>query len=211
MKKRGLLFVISGPSGCGKGTVVQLLEKKHDFAVSVSATTRAPREGEIDGVHYHFISTDEFEKAIAAGDMLEYTFYSGSKKYYGTPKARVGEYLDDGRDVILEIEVDGAMQVKKRMPEAILIFMIPPDMKTLRARLTGRGTEKADVIDARMARAYEELKLADGYDYVITNRENATEETAEKLLRIAEAEAMRASRNTDIINRLISEQGKDRN
>lgn len=209
--KRGLLFVISGPSGCGKGTVVKLLEQKHDFAVSVSATTRAPREGEINGVHYHFVSAEEFEKAIAAGEMLEYTFYSGSKKYYGTPRAHVHEYLESGRDVILEIEVDGAMQIKKRMPEAILVFIIPPDMKTLRARLTGRGTESADMIDARIARAYEELKLADRYDYVIINRENATEETAQKLLCIAEAEAMRASRNTELINRLISEQGKDRN
>ncbi len=209
--KRGLLFVISGPSGCGKGTVVKLLEQKHDFAVSVSATTRAPREGEINGVHYHFVSAEEFEKAIAAGEMLEYTVYSGSKKYYGTPKAHVHEYLESGRDVILEIEVDGAMQIKKRMPEAILVFIIPPDMKTLRARLTGRGTESADMIDARIARAYEELKLADRYDYVIINRENATEETAQKLLCIAEAEAMRASRNTELINRLISEQGKDRN
>ena len=205
--KRGLLFVISGPSGCGKGTVVSLLEKQHDFAVSVSATTRAPRDGEIDGVHYHFWTAERFEEAIAGGEMLEYTLYSGSKKYYGTPKARIAEQLESGRDVILEIEVDGAMQVKKRMPEAILIFMVPPSMKALRARLIGRGTESADVIEARMNRAYEELKLAHGYDYILVNGENSAEETAQKLLGIAAAEKLRASRNTDFINTLIAEQG----
>lgn len=205
--KRGLLFVISGPSGCGKGTVVSLLEKQHDFAVSVSATTRAPRDGEIDGVHYHFWTAERFEEAIAGGEMLEYTLYSGSKKYYGTPKARIAEQLESGRDVILEIEVDGAMQVKKRMPEAILIFMVPPSMSALRARLVGRGTESADVIEARMNRAYEELKLAHGYDYILVNGENSAEETAQKLLGIAAAEKLRASRNTDFINTLIAEQG----
>ena len=205
--KRGLLFVISGPSGCGKGTVVSLLEKQHDFAVSVSATTRAPRDGEIDGVHYHFWTAERFEEAIAGGDMLEYTLYSGSKKYYGTPKARIAEQLESGRDVILEIEVDGAMQVKKCMPEAILIFMVPPSMSALRARLIGRGTESADVIEARMNRAYEELKLAHGYDYILVNGENSAEETAQKLLGIAAAEKLRASRNTDFINILIAEQG----
>ncbi len=205
--KRGLLFVISGPSGCGKGTVVSLLEKQHDFAVSVSATTRAPRDGEIDGVHYHFWTAERFEEAIAGGEMLEYTLYSGSKKYYGTPKARIAEQLESGRDVILEIEVDGAMQVKKRMPEAILIFMVPPSMSALRARLIGRGTESADVIEARMNRAYEELKLAHGYDYILVNGENSAEETAQKLLGIAAAEKLRASRNTDFINILIAEQG----
>ncbi|MGM9664048.1 MAG: guanylate kinase [Eubacteriales bacterium] len=205
--KRGLLFVISGPSGCGKGTVVSLLEKQHDFAVSVSATTRAPRDGEIDGVHYHFWTAERFEEAIAGGEMLEYTLYSGSKKYYGTPKARIAEQLESGRDVILEIEVDGAMQVKKRMPEAILIFMVPPSMSALRARLIGRGTESADVIEARMNRAYEELKLAHGYDYILVNGENSAEETAQKLLGIATAEKLRASRNTDFINTLIAEQG----
>lgn len=205
--KRGLLFVISGPSGCGKGTVVSLLEKQHDFAVSVSATTRAPRDGEIDGVHYHFWTAERFEEAIAGGEMLEYTLYSGSKKYYGTPKARIAEQLESGRDVILEIEVDGAMQVKKCMPEAILIFMVPPSMSALRARLIGRGTESADVIEARMNRAYEELKLAHGYDYILVNGENSAEETAQKLLGIAAAEKLRASRNTDFINILIAEQG----
>lgn len=205
--KRGLLFVISGPSGCGKGTVVSLLEKQHDFAVSVSATTRAPRDGEIDGVHYHFWTAERFEEAIAGGEMLEYTLYSGSKKYYGTPKARIAEQLESGRDVILEIEVDGAMQVKKCMPEAILIFMVPPSMSALRARLIGRGTESADVIEARMNRAYEELKLAHGYDYILVNGENSAEETAQKLLGIAAAEKLRASRNTDFINTLIADQG----
>lgn len=205
--KRGLLFVISGPSGCGKGTVVSLLEKQHDFAVSVSATTRAPRDGEIDGVHYHFWTAERFEEAIAGGEMLEYTLYSGSKKYYGTPKARIAEQLESGRDVILEIEVDGAMQVKKCMPEAILIFMVPPSMSALRARLIGRGTESADVIEARMNRAYEELKLAHGYDYILVNGENSAEETAQKLLGIAAAEKLRACRNTDFINTLIAEQG----
>lgn len=207
--KRGLLFVVSGPSGCGKGTVVSLLQKEHDFAVSVSATTRAPREGEVDGVHYHFWTHERFEKAIADGEMLEYTLYSGSGRYYGTPKAHIAEELESGRDVILEIEVDGAMQIKKRMPEAILVFMVPPSMKALRARLIGRGTESLDVIEARTERAYEELRLAHDYDYIIVNGENSVEETAQKLLDIASAERFRTARNTDFINTLISEQGKE--
>lgn len=207
--KRGLLFVISGPSGCGKGTVVSLLQKEHDFVVSVSATTRAPREGEADGVHYHFWTHERFEKAIADGEMLEYTLYSGSGRYYGTPKAHIAEELESGRDVILEIEVDGAMQIKKRMPEAILVFMVPPSMKALRARLIGRGTESLDVIKARTERAYEELKFAHDYDYIIVNGENSVEETAQKLLDIASAERFRTARNTDFINTLISEQGKE--
>ena len=183
------------------------MERQHEFAVSVSATTRAPRDGEIDGVHYHFWTAERFEEAIAGGEMLEYTLYSGSKKYYGTPKAHIAEQLESGRDVILEIEVDGAMQVKKCMPEAILIFMVPPSMSALRARLIGRGTESADVIEARMNRAYEELKLAHGYDYILVNGENSAEETAQKLLGIAAAEKLRASRNPDFINILIAEQG----
>lgn len=203
--KRGLLFVISGPSGCGKGTVVSLLQREHGFSVSVSATTRSPRDGEVDGLHYHFWTQEQFEKAISDGEMLEYTLYSGSGRYYGTPKAHIAEELSSGRDVILEIEVDGAMQIKKQMPEAILIFMVPPSMKALRERLIGRGTESADVIEARIARAYEELRLAHKYDYIIVNKENSIDETAQRLIDIASAESLRTSRNEELINKLISE------
>lgn len=196
MSKKGLLIIVSGPAGSGKGTVVARVREKAPFEFSVSATTRAPRPGELDGVHYHFIDKAAFEEKIAAGDMLEHAEYVGN--YYGTPKAPVEQTLAEGKDIILDIEVQGALQVKEKMPDAVMIFILPPDAVTLEARLRGRGTETEEVIAKRMAKARTELALFDRYDYVVVNRENGVDAAAEEILSILRAERCRTSRNTDI-------------
>lgn len=196
MSKKGLLIIVSGPAGSGKGTVVARVREKAPFEFSVSATTRAPRPGEIDGVHYHFIDKAAFEEKIAADDMLEHAEYVGN--YYGTPKAPVEQTLAEGKDIILDIEVQGALQVKEKMPDAVMIFILPPDAVTLEARLRGRGTETEEVIAKRMTKARTELALFDRYDYVVVNRENGVDTAAEEILSILRAERCRTSRNTDI-------------
>jgi guanylate kinase len=164
---KGVLMVISGPSGSGKGTVVSELVKSGNYALSVSATTRSPRDGERDGVSYFFKTRDEFEKMIAGGDFLEYAEFCGN--YYGTPLPYVKAQLEAGKNIILEIEVQGAFQVKEKLPEAVLVFLAPPSLEELRARLVGRGTETAEVIEQRMNTAVVELEMQDKYDYVVVN------------------------------------------
>lgn len=168
MKERGILTVISGFSGAGKGTLVKKLIGDYDnYALSISMTTRNPREGEEDGVHYFFIDREQFEKNIAEGKMLEHAQYAGN--YYGTPKDYVESQLSAGRDVILEIEYLGAFQVKKMMPEALLLFVTPPSAEELYRRLKGRGTETDDVIAVRMNRAIEEADIVEQYDFILLN------------------------------------------
>lgn len=168
MKERGLLTVISGFSGAGKGTLVKRLMNDYDnYALSISMTTRKPREGEQDGVHYFFIDKEQFEKNIADGKMLEHAQYVGN--YYGTPREYVESQLNEGKDVILEIEYLGAMQVKKMMPEALLLFVTPPSADELKRRLVSRGTETSDVIEQRMTRAIEESLIMDKYEYILMN------------------------------------------
>lgn len=170
MKKRGILIVVSGFSGAGKGTVMRaLLEKYDNYALSISATTRNPREGEVDGREYFFKTTEEFEKMIAQDELIEYARYVNN--YYGTPKAYVEEQLAAGKDVILEIEIQGALKVKKRFPDALLIFVTPPSAGELRRRLVGRGTEAIEVINARLRRAAEEASGMEAYDYLLINDE----------------------------------------
>lgn len=166
---QGILVILSGFSGSGKGTVMNaLLEKyKNEYSLSISATTRSPREGERDGVEYFFKSTEEFEEMIAAGQLLEYAQYVGN--YYGTPLSYVEKELSQGRNVILEIEAQGAFKVKERLPQTTLIFMSPPNAKELKRRLVGRGTETAEVIESRMNRAKEESNLISHYDYLVIN------------------------------------------
>ena len=168
---RGNLFVYSGPSGVGKGTLLKPLIDEGVITLSVSATTRAPRPGETDGVEYHFVSKEEFEHMIQNGEMLEYANYSGN--YYGTPKRFVEQQLESGKNVILEIEVQGAMQVHKIVPEAVMIFVVPPSLKDLRERLEGRGTESPEAIEKRLAAAAGEIGLAEEYDFVIVNDERS--------------------------------------
>ncbi len=167
---KGKLFVVSAPSGCGKGTILsEVLKKNKNLFYSVSATTRTPRDGEIDGVNYYFLSKEEFKMEIDNGGMIEYAQYCDN--FYGTPKEKVIEKLEQGIDVILEIETNGAMQVKRAMPEAVLIFILPPSVFELRRRLNKRGTEEQDVIDKRVKEAEDEILKAHNYDYIIMNDE----------------------------------------
>ena len=168
MKERGVLTVISGFSGAGKGTLVRKLMEEYDnYSLSISMTTRAPREGEENGVHYFFIDRDTFKDNIDKGLMLEYAEYQGN--YYGTPREYVESELAAGRDVILEIEYLGAFQVKKMLPEALLLFVTPPSAKELLRRLRGRDTETEEQIQGRMRRAIEEAKIVDRYEYILLN------------------------------------------
>lgn len=170
MISKGKLYVVSAPSGCGKGTILsEVLKNNDNLFYSVSATTRCPRDGEEDGVNYYFLSVDDFKKEIENGGMLEYAQFCDN--YYGTPKQKVLDKLNKGIDVILEIETNGAMQIKKAMSEAILIFILPPSVSELRRRLNKRGTEKQDIIDKRVNEATAEIKKACEYDYIMINDE----------------------------------------
>ncbi len=165
---KGLLFIISGFSGAGKGTIVEaFLERNLDVKLSISATTRECRECEIEGVHYNYISRESFENMIKNGDMFEYATYVGN--YYGTPKSFVMKELEKGNDVILEIEMQGALQVKEMYDDAIMIFVVPPHAKDLKDRLLNRGTEGIDIINNRLKRSYEETELMLNYDYLLVN------------------------------------------
>lgn len=175
-KKRGQLYVISGPSGCGKDTIVNsLLKKNKNLWLSISCTSRAPRGSEKDGVEYFFLSEEEFEKEIENDGFLEYAKYA--ENYYGTPKKSIEEHLNNGEDVILVIEIQGALKIKNLLPETLFIFILPPSMKELKRRLEGRGTEDKEKIDKRFLRAYEEINEVGKYNYVVVNDEvkNAVE------------------------------------
>lgn len=168
MKRTGILMVVSGFSGAGKGTLMKrLLERYDNYALSISMTTRTPRPGEEHGKHYFFVDRDEFEGHIADDGLLEYARYCGN--YYGTPRAYVEKCMEEGRDVILEIEIQGALKIKEKFPDAVLVFVTPPDAKELERRLTGRGTETKEVIGKRLARAVEESEGVENYDYIVVN------------------------------------------
>ena len=200
--EKGLLFVVSAPAGCGKDTILeQLFKVTENVGYSVSATSRAPREGEVDGVHYHFRTREQFEKMIKNEEVLEYTEYCGN--YYGTPLTYVNETLDKGIDVFLEIEVQGALQVKKKVPDAVFIFLTPPDLNELQERLVGRGTDSEEVIAQRIERAREEIALMSEYDYAIVNDEVPL--AAERVKRVIEAEHFRVDRVIGRYRNMISE------
>lgn len=193
--KRGKTFIVSGPSGVGKGTVLKELFKKRDLYYSVSATTRDPREGEVDGVHYHFMAAEEFRTMIAEDALLEHAEYAGN--YYGTPKRYVDQAMEQGRDVVLEIELQGARQVHAKRPETIRIFIGPPSWEELERRLVSRGTDAPEKIAQRLARARIEMESAGEYDYLVIN-ENV-EEAAEELAAIMRAEHCRPDERLDRI------------
>ncbi len=174
MNKEGILIVLSGFSGTGKGTVMQRLLEKYpeEYALSISATTRKPREGEKEGVSYFFHTKEEFEEMIAKGELLEYAQYVGN--YYGTPRNYVEEQLHQGKNVFLEIEMLGALKIKAKFPDTLLLFLVPPSIEILYDRLAGRGTESEGVIKDRIARAKEECKVIPEYDYLIVNDELET-------------------------------------
>lgn len=168
MKHKGLLIVISGFSGAGKGTLMKKLIENYDqYALSISMTTRMPREGEVDGREYFFSTREQFEDKIKQGGLIEYAQYCGN--YYGTPKDYVEKQLEEGKDVILEIEIQGAMKVKEKFPDTVLLFVIPPSVEVLQQRLVGRGTEKEEIILERLQRAEEEAEGIEEYDYIIVN------------------------------------------
>lgn len=200
MENKGLIFVVSGPAGSGKGTVVSLLrETTPKLGVSVSATTREPRPGEIDGVSYHFVSREKFLELIENGEILEHTEYCGN--YYGTLVSEARRILSDGKDLILEIEVEGALQVKKLMPEdTVTVMLIAPSRDEQERRLRGRGTESDEVIARRIKRAEFELSLAESYDYILTNENGKSDECAQRLKAIISAEHNRYARMKSLID-----------
>ena len=200
--KKGLMLVVSGPAGSGKGTVNAMLLERDDFEFSVSATTRAPRPGEVDGVNYHYITREEFLSRIDSGDMLEYTEYCGN--FYGTPLREAEEVMQSGRNLILEIEVEGARNVKAKYPDAVLVLLLPPSYSEQEARLRGRGTETEDKILLRLARAKEEVALADCYDYVVYNFDGKARDAADQILSIVEAEKLSIRRNPDVAKNYLN-------
>ena len=202
-KQRGILIVFSGFSGSGKGTVMKELMNRYEeyYALSITATTRQPRDGEADGREYFFKTQEEFEKMIEKNELIEYALYV--ENYYGTPKAYVEEQLEAGKDVILEIEIQGALKIKELFPDTLLMFVTPPDAATLKERLIGRGTEPIDVVNARLSRAFEESLGVEAYDYLIVN--DALDACVEEVHSIIRNEHQKVSRNQEFINRIKEE------
>lgn len=197
MQRKGILIVVSGFSGAGKGTLMKrMVERFDNYALSVSMTTRKPRPGEKEGVSYFFVEKDEFERCIGQDGLVEYASYCGN--YYGTPRAWVQEQLEAGRDVILEIEIQGALKVKEKFPDALLLFVMTPSAQELKRRLEGRGTESQDDIRGRLQRAVEESCGIEAYDYIIVNDD--LEECIAQMNRTIEAARMRPDRKKEFVD-----------
>lgn len=204
MKKQGTLVVVSGFAGTGKGTVMKELMARYDsYALSVSATTRNPRPGEVDGREYFFKTKEEFEKMIEEDAFVEYACYVSN--YYGTPKKYVEEQLSAGKDVILEIEIQGALKIKEQFPEALLLFLAPPSADVLKQRLVGRGTETEEVIEQRLARAVEESKGIENYDYLVVNDDlDRCVETVHQMIQSAGWKMSRRAEDVQVLRKQIS-------
>ena len=199
LMNKGILIVVSAPSGCGKGTILAEVMKDEKFYYSVSATTRSPRPGETDGVKYHFLGREQFEELIKTGGMLEYAEYCGN--YYGTPRDKVLEKINEGKNVILEIEVQGAMQIREKCPEAVFVFIAPPSVAELRNRLEKRGTETPEVINQRVSEAAQEISFAYRYDYVVVN--NILEDAVNDFISVIRAEELKAENQKNIIDEVL--------
>lgn len=199
MMNKGRLIVFSAPSGCGKGTMLAEILKDERFYCSVSATTRSPREGEVDGVNYHFLTKEQFEEKISCGGLLEYACYCGN--YYGTLVSEVDDKLAEGKDVILEIEVQGAMKVRELRPDALFIFIAPPSINELDRRLRKRGTESDEIISQRVATAANELKYASNYDYIIVN--DALEDALDDFMAVIKAESLKTKYAGEFLDEVI--------
>lgn len=205
-KPKGILLVVSGAAGTGKGTVNACLMREHpEFAYSVSATTRAPRPGEVDGREYHFISREQFEEQIKHGGVIEYTEYCGN--YYGTLRSELKK-LNEGKNLILEIEVEGAMNIKRLFPDSVAVFILPPDYETLKNRLVNRGTNTDDDIENRMKRALEEFILVNQYDYAVVNEDGCASDAAEAIYQIVKSEQHKVSRNGNAMEELFFNRNK---
>lgn len=202
-KNKGILTVVSGFSGAGKGTIMKELMSRYsdEYALSISATTRNPRPGETDGVEYFFRTRAEFEQMIAEDALVEYAEYVGN--YYGTPRAYVEEQLDAGKDVILEIEIQGALKVKEKFPDTLSLFVTTPTALELKSRLLGRGTESVEVIENRLARAVQEAEGIEHYDYLVVN--DVLDESVEEVHQLIRNEHNRVSRNIEAINKMRRE------
>ncbi len=202
MSEQGILVVVSGFSGAGKGTLIKaMLERHHNYALSVSATTRAPREGEADGREYFFVTREKFEEMIREGQLIEHARYVDN--YYGTPRQYVFQQMADGKDVILEIEIQGALKIKEKFPDALLLFVMPPSADELKRRLVGRGTETLEVIDQRLHRAAQEAEGMTSYDYILIN--DKVETCVEAMHQLIQAQHRRVSSNLDFIEQMKSE------
>ncbi len=196
MNRNGLLVVLSGPSGSGKGTLIKRVREQYtNIRFSISATTRRPREGEVDGKNYFFVTNDQFKSMIENDKLVEWVEYCGN--YYGTPREYVEESTSQGFDIVLEIEVEGALNIIKRYPDCVSVFILPPSFEELRRRIEGRGTENPDVIDRRLERAKKELEFVNHYDYVVIN--DNIEEAASEIINILSAEKLKFSRNQNIL------------
>ena len=199
MNHQGILVVVSGFSGAGKGTLMKELLKRYDnYALSISATTRAPREGETDGKEYFFVTKEQFEKMRDERKLIEYAQYVNN--YYGTPKEYVEQKMAEGKDVILEIEIQGALKVKKRFPDALLLFVTPPSAEELRRRLVGRGTETLEVINARLARAAEEASGMEAYDYLLINDD--LDRCVEEMQQLIQLQHRKTSYHLDFLSKM---------
>lgn len=206
LKKKGLLLVVSGPSGAGKGTICKkFLEMNPEAKLSISATTRQPRTGEAEGISYYFKTREEFEEMIAKGEFLEHAKIYDN--YYGTPRKAIMDEIEKGNDVILEIEMQGAMQVKQAYPEAVFIFILPPSLDELKNRIVGRGTETAEQIEKRFSSAYNEIKLLGDYDYFIFN--NVVEKSAQEIAEIICAEKAKVKRYKQEVFEMFEKEKKE--
>ncbi|RKM57626.1 guanylate kinase [Butyrivibrio sp. CB08] len=202
MNRKGIIIVVSGFSGAGKGTIMKALTAKYDrYALSISATTRDPRPGEENGREYFFVSNEEFEQLIRDNGLIEHAGYVNH--YYGTPRKFVEDKLAEGKDVILEIEIQGALQIKAQYPDAVLLFVMPPSAAELKKRLAGRGTETAEVISQRLNRAKEESVGIENYDYIVINDD--LDKCVDKVHEIMDAAHNAPSRNLDFINTIRKE------
>lgn len=203
MLQKGLLIIVSGPSGAGKGTICkELISRDDSIIVSVSATTRKPRVGEVDGISYHFLTKERFETLIEENGFLEHACVYDN--YYGTPKDFVIEHITEGRNVLLEIDIQGALQVKKKYPEGVFIFVLPPSMKTLKSRIEGRGSETPESLNKRLSSAYSEIELIKNYDYFIVN--DTVCHATDLLQAIITAEKCRVSADIEEIVRKFKEE-----
>jgi guanylate kinase len=196
MKEKGLIIVISGPAGSGKSTVNRFIREDENYVFSISRTTRYMRPGEVDGEDYYFVTKDYFMEKLAEDDFLEHAEYCG--EFYGTPKSLVYEKIEQGKNVILEIEVAGAMQVKERCPEAVLIMLLPPSFAVQEERLRGRGTETEDKIRKRLEKTFKEIPLAEKYDYIVFNPDGCSRDAADDIFAIVRAEKHKSGRIADI-------------